>query len=153
MAMNAPLARALLLVDRAGEQFLAGAAGAEQHDRHVGDGDALDGPGDLEHFGRGGDDRAEHGRRRRLRFEAPVLVLDRVEVEGARDDQAELVDVDRLAVEIVGAERDRLERAFAGAVAGGDDDLGVGLEAEDFGQRGEAFARCRRDRAEGRGRA
>ena len=30
------------LVDRAGEQLLAGAARAEQHDRHVGDGDALD---------------------------------------------------------------------------------------------------------------
>ena len=75
-----------------------------------------------------------------LRFEAAVLVLDRVEVEGARDDQPELVDVDRLAVEIIGAERDRLERAFARAVARGDDDLGVGLDGEDFGQRGEAFA-------------
>ena len=56
-----------------------------------------------------------------------------------RDDQAELVDVDRLAVEIIGAERDRLERAFARAVARGDDDLGVGLEREDLGQRGEAL--------------
>ena len=62
-----------------------------------------------------------------------------VQVEGAGDDQAELVDVDRLAVEIIGAERDRLERAFAGAMAGGDDDLGVGLEREDFGQRREAL--------------
>ena len=36
-------------------------------------------------------------------LEPPVLLLDLVEVEGARDDQAELVDVDRLLVEIVGA--------------------------------------------------
>ena len=88
-----------------------------------------------------------------LCFEAAVLGLDLVEVEGARDDQPELVDVDRLAVEIIGAERDRLQRAFARAVARGDDDLGVGLEREDLGQRGEALGRCRRDRAEGRGRA
>ena len=88
-----------------------------------------------------------------LGFEPAVLGLDAVEVEGAGDDQSELVDVDRLAVEIIGAAGDRLERAFAGAVAGGDDDLGVGLEPHHFGQRRKALARCRRDRAEGRGRA
>ena len=48
------------LVDRAGQQFLAGAARAQQHHRHIGVGDTLDGARDLEHFGRGADDRAEH---------------------------------------------------------------------------------------------
>jgi hypothetical protein len=37
---------------------------------------------DLEHFGRGGDDRAEHVAAAR-RFEPAVLGLDLVEVEGA----------------------------------------------------------------------
>ena len=72
-------------------------------------------------------------------FEAPVLRLDAVQLEGAADDQAELVDVDRLLVEIVGARRDRPERAFARAVAGGDDHLGLGLQRQDRLQRGEAF--------------
>ena len=123
---------------RAGEQFLAGAAGAQQHDRDIGGGDALDGLGDLEHFGRAADHRAEH-RRVAAGLEPAVFGLDVVEVEGARDDQAEFVDVDRLAVEIIGAAGDCLQRAFARAVARGDDDLGVGLEAQHFGQRGEAF--------------
>ena len=65
--------------------------------------------------------------------------LDLVDVESPRDDQSKLVDVDRLAVEIIGAHRDRLKRALARAVAGGDDDLGVGLQPPDFGQRGEAL--------------
>ena len=63
----------------------------------------------------------------------------RVELEGAADDQAELVDVDRLLVEIIGARRDRPERAFAGAVAGGDDHLGLGLQRQDRLERGEAL--------------
>ena len=43
---------AALLVHGAGEQFLAGAAGAEQHHRDVGAGDALDGLADLQHLRR-----------------------------------------------------------------------------------------------------
>ncbi len=48
-----------------------------------------------------------------LRLKPPVFRLDVVEVEGAGDDQAEIVDIDRLAIEVIGSERDRLERAFA----------------------------------------
>ena len=70
-----------------------------------------------------------------------------------RDDQAELVDVDRLLVEIVGAHRDRLQRAFARAVAAGDDHLGVGLEPQDLRRARRSPRWCRRDRAAGRGRA
>ncbi len=142
---------AALLVNRAGEQFLAGAGRAEQHDRYVGGGDALDGLADLQHLRSGADDRAEHLAAAGL-LEPAVLRLDVGDVEGAGDDQAELVDVDRLAVEIVGAKADRLQHAFASAVAGRDDDLRVGLQPQDVGQRGEAFGRAVRDRAEGRGR-
>ncbi len=128
------------LVEAAGEQFLAGAAGAEQHHRHAGIGDPLDRPGDLEHLRSAGDHRPEH----RLVLADPllelaVLGLDAVQLEGAADDQAELVDVDRLLVEIVGAGRDRPKRALAGAVARGDDDLGLGLQRQDRLQRGEAL--------------
>src|SRR3546814_14836862 len=52
----APRAR---LVQPAREQFLAGAARAEQHDRNVKVRDALDGARDLPHFGRAGDHPAE----------------------------------------------------------------------------------------------
>ena len=123
---------------RAGEQLLAGAAGAEQHYRHVGAGDPLNGLADLHHHWRGGDDRAEHGCSGPA-LQPPVLLLDLVQMKGARDDQAEVVDVDRLLVEIVGAHADRLEGAFACAVAAGDDHLGVGLEAQDLRQHGETL--------------
>ena len=63
-----------------------------------------------------------------------------VQLEGAADDQAELIDVDRLLVEIIGARRDRPQRAFARAVARGDDHLGVGLQRQDRLERGEALA-------------
>ena len=66
-----------------------------------------------------------------LLLEPAVLGLDLVQLEGAADDQAELVDIDRLLVEIIGARRDRAQRAFARAMARGDDDLGVGLQRED----------------------
>ena len=136
-AAAAPPAR---LVQAARQQFLAGARGAEQHHRDPGVGDALDGARDLRHFGRGGDHRAEHGAiRADLAAEAPILALDAVQLEGAADDQAELIDVDRLLIEIISARGDRLERAFARAVAGGDDDLGLGLEREDLFQSGETF--------------
>jgi len=54
-----------------------------------------------------------------------------VQLEGAGNDQAKLVDIDRLAVIIISAKRDRAQRAVVSAVAGGDDNLGVGFEAKD----------------------
>ena len=113
---------------------------AEQHHRDVGVGDPLDRARDLRHLRRGGDHRAEHRAVvADLAFEPLVLRLDAVQLEGAADDQAELIDIDRLLVEIVGAGRDRPERAFAGAVARGDDHLGLGLQRQDRLERGEAF--------------
>jgi hypothetical protein len=58
---EAAAATAARLVETAREQLLARAGRAEQHHRHVGIGDPLDRPRDLQHLGRGGDHRAEHG--------------------------------------------------------------------------------------------
>ena len=85
-------------------------------------------------------------------FEPAVLGLDLVQGGRRGDDQAELVDVDRLAVEIIGAERDRLERAFAGAVAGATMTLVSGFRRR-ISSASRSPRSCRRDRAAGRGRA
>src|SRR3569623_3231847 len=127
------------IVQAAAEQFLARAAGAEQHHRDIGIRDALDRAGDLGHFRRGGIQPAQRGAA--LAFgEAAILHLQRMDMEGARDDQPERVDVDRLVVEIPRPFGDGAQRAFAGAVPRGDDHLGVGLERENLGQSGKAFA-------------
>jgi hypothetical protein len=117
---------------------LMATARAEKHYGHVGRCHALDRLGDLEHLGSAGDDRSQH-RSGVAGFQPPVLALDLVDVESPRDDQSKLVDVDRLAVIIIGPHRDRLKRALARAVAGGDNDFGVGLEPQDLGQRRETF--------------
>jgi hypothetical protein len=64
-----------------------------------------------------------------------------MQVEGARDDQPKLVDVDRFLVEVISAHRDCAGGAFARAVAGRHDDFRVGLEPQDFRERREAFLR------------
>ena len=124
------VAAARSLVQPAREQFLAGPAGAQQHDRDAGIRHPLDRARDPGHLGRGGDQSAEHA------FvladfcrEPAVFRLDPVQRERAPHDQAERVDVDRLLVEIVCAALDRGERAFARAVAAGDDHLGIGFQA------------------------
>ncbi len=96
------------VVQAAGEQFLAGAAGAEQHDAHIGAGDALDHARHFQHFRRGRDHPAEHLVVRRRGFsEAAVLHFQRVDVEGTSDDVAQRFDVDGLLVEVPGAVSDR----------------------------------------------
>ena len=60
-------------------------------------------------------------------------------MKGPRDDQPEIVDIDRLLVKIVRTHRDGPRCAFAGAVAGGDDHFRVGFEAKDLGEGGEAL--------------
>ncbi len=127
-------------MDTAREQFLACSARAEQHDRDVGARDAFDGACDLEHFGRGGDHAAQRSAAAALR-ELPVFRLQRVDVEGAGDDQSQRIDVDRLGVEVPGTVGDRLQRALASTVARGDDHLGVGLEAQDRRERRKALGR------------
>src|SRR3546814_10316812 len=93
------------------------------------------------HFGRGGDQRAGHRAGvTDLALKASVLALDAVELEGAAYDEAELIDVDRLLVEVIGTGRDGPERALAGAVTRGDDNLGIGLQRENGLERRETLA-------------
>ena len=130
---------AALRMHRARHQFLAGAALAEDEHGGVGRRHFLDAPAHLEHGVVGGDETLE--RRGRLRLEQhAVLPLERVHVERAAHQQAQHFDVDRLLVEIPGAERHGAHRVVAIVVAGDDDDLGGGIDAEDFRQRGHAFA-------------
>ena len=136
-AAHPPPAR---LVDAARQQFLAGAGSPEQHHRDVGIGDPLDRARDPGHFGRGSNHGAEHPALvADLLLQTLVLVLEPVQLEGAADDQPQLIDVHRLLVEIIGAGCDCPERAFPGAMARGDDHLGLRLQREDRLQRRKAL--------------
>ena len=56
------------------------------------------------------------------------------------NDQPELLDIDRLPIEVVSAAVDGGQRAFARAVAARHDDLGVGFQAHDLVEHGETLA-------------
>ena len=123
------------------EEFLAGAARAEQHDRDIGVGNALDRARDLDHFGGRGDHSAEHA----VVFAAAcgklaVLVFDLLQPQRASHDQSQRLDIDRFLVKIVGPLRDRLQRRAPRAVARGDNHFGVGLERHDRIEHRETFA-------------
>jgi|GEM_PF-3713803 len=123
------------------QQFLAGAAGAQQHDRDIGAGDPLDRAGDPHHLRRAGNHPAEHPAPLRRGFgKARIFLLQRVDVEGAAHDQAQFVNVDRLLVEIIGTAGNGIERAFPRAMTRCHDHLGIGLDAQYLLQRGEALA-------------
>src|SRR4029079_15736515 len=77
--------------------------------------------------------------RRSAALVAAVILLDLVEVKSACDDEAELVDVYRLLVKVVGSHCDGLDRAFTRAVTCSDDYLGIRLQPQDFGQCGKTF--------------
>ncbi len=95
-------------------------------------GDALDRAGDLEHLGAPVSMPAQHRAGLDPLGEAAVLGLQRMDMEGAGDDQAERVDVDRLRIEVPSARR-RSPRSIdlARTVARGDDHLGIGPERQD----------------------
>ena len=126
------------IVQGAGEGLLAGAAFAEQEHGDVGGGEAFDGAADLQHRVRRGDDTLDRGGA--LDFgEAAVFVLQFVQPQGAFDDGAQERDVGGLFAEIIGAGGDGTKRVHAVAVAGGDDDLEVGVEFDQRVEGGEAF--------------
>ena len=125
-------------VDRVGEQLLAGAALAEQQNRDIGRRQLFDVAQHPQHFRAGGDDAVDRRAGRSLDQPA-VLGFELEHLLGAADDHPQHVDVDRLLVKVVGAERDRAQRVLAGLVAGRDDDLGRRRQLADFGQRGKPF--------------
>jgi len=129
------------IVDRPRQQLFPRSARAEQHDGDIGARDALDRPCDLEHFRRRGHDPAEHPAARH-RVEPRVLGFEFVDVECARDDQPQLVDVERLLIEIIGPARDRAHGGLARTVPRCDDDLGAGLQTQNLFERRKALARA-----------
>ena len=126
------------VVQRLRQRLLAGAALAQQQHRHVGRRELLDVAAELQHRLVGGDDPLDR-RACRHRGKAAVLVLQPMQVETALDDRAQHLELDRLLAEIVGAEADRLQRGPVLAIAGDDDHLGLGRDAQYFLQRGQAF--------------
>ena len=136
-----PFARGLSLWIALREQLLAGAAFAEQQDRHIGRRQLLDVAQHPQHFWTGGDDAVDRRTGRGVGQPA-VLGLEIEHLLGAADDHPQNLDVDRLLIEIVGAERDRAQRVLAGLVAGGDDHLGCGRQFADFGQCRQALRRA-----------
>ncbi len=98
------------------QQFFAGAAFAQQQNRHVGLGDAFDRAADFQHLRACGDQPVD--RRALIAFlQTPVFFFQRVQPQRAVEDRLQHVDIDRLLVEIVGPGRDRFQRVVAGFVA------------------------------------
>ena len=124
----------------AGQQFLAGPAGTQQHHRDVGVGDAFNRPGDFDHFRRRGDQPAQHPVLiPRFGGQQAVFRFDPMKLRGAANDQSQGFDINRLLVEIVGPLGDRLERRFARTMARCDNDFGVRLQRHDLVKHGKAF--------------
>ena len=124
------------------EQFFTGPARAEQHDRDISRRDTFYRTGNLGHFRRGGDHRAQDGLvLANLLREAPILLFDLAEAQGAIYYQAQFVDIDRFLVEIICSQFNSLESTFTGPVPRSDNDLGVGLHLHDCIKDREAFGR------------
>src|SRR3546814_2595711 len=85
----------------------------QQHDGNIGVRHALDRARNLQLFGRASDHAAKHAIILRPHIgKAQILLLQRMNMEGARNDQAELIDVERLLVKVIGAAGNGTERAF-----------------------------------------
>ena len=121
------------------QQFLAGAALAEQQRRGHRGCDLFDLAAQAQHLVAHGDDAFERVVARR-RQQAPVLRLERVHVKGPLDDQNQDVGVDRLLVEIVGPAADRPHGVVEVAVARDHNDFRVRCERENLLERRESLA-------------
>jgi hypothetical protein len=128
------------IVQAAREQFLAGSAGAQQHDRDIGARHALDRARHPHHFGCRSDHPAEHAVvLARLVGKPAVFRFDPLDVERAAHDQPQFVDLHRLLVKIISPARNRRTGAFACAMPRSDDHLGVGLHRHDRIEQRQAF--------------
>lgn len=125
-----------IVVEGAGDEFLAGAAFAEDEDGGFGIGDAFDHAEDVLHALAGADDLGEAVFLAEFATEEGIF-LDGLGVgEGALNGEAEFVELEGFLEVIVGAELHGLDSAFDGAEAGDHDDDGRGREgtglADDF---------------------
>jgi hypothetical protein len=73
---------------------------------------------------------------------APVVLLHRMQEQGALYHQAQHVGVERLLLKIVGAHADRAQYIGAVLVTGQDNDLGVRRRAQDVAQQRQTLARA-----------
>ncbi len=117
-----PVPSRAVLVERLGEQLLAGAALAEEQHRGGGGGHLADRLEDRQHLRALAHQVVEAvlvleplAQRARLLHEALPL-------QGLLEDDLQLLDVDRLAEVVLGAELHRLDRRLDRAVGGHDDD-------------------------------
>ncbi len=125
-----------IVVEGAGDEFLAGAAFAEDEDGGVGIGDAFDHAEDVLHALAGADDLGEAVFLAEFASEEGVFVDGLGVGEGALNGEFEFLELEGFLEVIVGAELHGLDGAFDGAEPGDHDDdsgwgEGAGL-ADDF---------------------
>src|SRR5262249_28451223 len=106
-------------MDRLSQQFLSGAALADQQYRDVGWRELLDAAQHAQHFRAARYDAVDWARRGTL-GQVAVLGFELEHLLGSADDQFQYIDVDRLLIKVIGSQSDRPQRVFAGLVAGCD---------------------------------
>jgi hypothetical protein len=115
-----------LLMNGLGDQLLPGAALARDHDRGVAFGDLADGVEHLEEVGALADDAFEATLGLELALQIEVFVAQPLALERVRDDQLDLVQLERLGDVVVGAELHGLDGRLGGREGGDDEDGRVG---------------------------
>ena len=121
-----------VLVDGAGDQFLAGAALAGDQHRHVLGGDAADGLVDLAHGRAGADDGAVHVRVRRGLGDHGRLAHPPGHFQRLADHPPQLVQVERLEQVVVGALLHRLDGRVRRLGQGDEDDRDARVDLADL---------------------
>ena len=125
-------------MQRVGDQLLAGAVLALDQDVGVAAGDALDQLEHLVHLLALADDVAEPELPFELLLEQQVLADQIAPLDGALEHREQRVGLDRLLDEAVRARLHRLDRLRHAAMAGDDDDFGIGMDLLELPQQLEA---------------
>ncbi len=121
----------------AGQDFLAGAALAEQHRRDIRRRHPFDQTAHLEHPSVPRDETGQ--RAALLDLEAPVVLLQVVEPQRTIEGQGQQFGLEGLGEEVVGAHAHRPDGVLAIVLAGEHDDLGVGRKGEDLAEQPETL--------------
>ena len=145
--LEARLGAAAQVVHGPCEQFLAGAALAEDQHRRVGRRHLLDHATHLLHRLVAGDEAGERCARACI-AQLLVLLLEVVDVERAAHDQLEHVRVHGLLAEVVGALGHGPDAVLGIGLAGDDDHLGARRDAQGLGQGREALGHAFRVRGQ-----